>query len=79
MDMSYKVSARRSLQYVSVVEQDTHLFNTTIRENLMLARADATEEEMIQAANRHNCMTLYKRYPMDMILGRRTRAAPERR
>ena len=37
-------------KYVSVVEQDTHLFNTTIRENLMLARPDATEEEMIEAA-----------------------------
>ena len=37
-------------RYVSVVEQDTHLFNTTIRENLMLARPEATEEEMIEAA-----------------------------
>ena len=37
-------------RYVSVVEQDTHLFNTTIRENLMLARPGATEDEMIEAA-----------------------------
>ncbi|GAC1616497.1 MAG: thiol reductant ABC exporter subunit CydC [Ktedonobacteraceae bacterium] len=37
-------------KYVSVAEQDTHLFNTTIRENLMLARPDATEEEMQAAA-----------------------------
>jgi len=37
-------------KYISVVEQDTHLFNTTIRENLMLARTSATEEEMIEAA-----------------------------
>ncbi|GCF07201.1 thiol reductant ABC exporter subunit CydC [Dictyobacter arantiisoli] len=35
---------------VSVVEQDTHLFNTTIRENLLIARKGATEEEMIAAA-----------------------------
>lgn len=34
---------------VSVVEQDTHLFNTTLRENLMLARPGASEEEMIEA------------------------------
>ena len=40
-------------RHVSVVEQDTHLFNTTIRENLMLARSDAMEEEMIEAAERH--------------------------
>ncbi len=37
-------------KYVSVIEQDTHLFNTTIRENLRLARSEATEEEMIEAS-----------------------------
>jgi thiol reductant ABC exporter, CydC subunit len=37
-------------QQISVVEQDTHLFNTSIRENLMIARSDASEEEMIAAA-----------------------------
>ena len=35
---------------ISVVEQDTHLFNTSIRANLMLARPEASEEEMIEAA-----------------------------
>jgi ATP-binding cassette subfamily C protein CydC len=35
---------------VSVIEQETHLFNTTIRQNLLLARPSATDEEMIQAA-----------------------------
>ena len=34
----------------SVVTQDTHLFNTTIRQNLLIARQDVSEEEMIQAA-----------------------------
>ncbi len=35
---------------ISVVEQDTYLFNTTIRENLLLARPDASEAEMTEAA-----------------------------
>jgi ATP-binding cassette subfamily C protein CydC len=35
---------------VSVVEQDTHLFNTSIRDNLMIARSEASEEEMVEAA-----------------------------
>lgn len=35
---------------VSIVEQDIHLFNTTIRENLLLARPGATDEEIIQAS-----------------------------
>ena len=37
---------------MSVVEQDTHLFNTTIRANLMLARPEASEEQMIEAAQK---------------------------
>ena len=35
---------------ISVVTQDTHLFHTTIRQNLLLARSTASEEEMIEAA-----------------------------
>lgn len=43
--------AREDLyKLISVIEQDTHLFNTTIRENLLLARAEATNEEMEEAA-----------------------------
>lgn len=34
----------------AVAPQTTHLFNATIRENLLLARSDATEAEMIDAA-----------------------------
>jgi ATP-binding cassette, subfamily C, bacterial CydC len=33
----------------AVVAQQTHLFNTSIRENLLLARPDATEEELCAA------------------------------
>jgi ATP-binding cassette subfamily C protein CydC len=35
---------------IGVVSQRTHLFNTTVRENLLLARPEATEVEMIRAA-----------------------------
>jgi len=35
---------------VSIVEQDPYLFNTTIRENLLLARPGATFGEMVSAA-----------------------------
>lgn len=35
---------------IAVVSQRTHLFNATIRENLLLARPEATETEMFQAA-----------------------------
>lgn len=36
--------------HVAVVAQNTHLFNATIRENLLLARPGATQAEMEQAA-----------------------------
>ncbi len=37
-------------QIIGVVTQETYLFNASIRENLLYARAGATEEEMIAAA-----------------------------
>jgi len=35
---------------MAVVSQDTHLFNTTIRENILIGDLSASEEQMIQAA-----------------------------
>ncbi|MEJ2210525.1 MAG: thiol reductant ABC exporter subunit CydC [Anaerolineae bacterium] len=35
---------------VAVVSQRTHLFNATVRDNLLLARPGADEEEMVEAA-----------------------------
>src|SRR6266853_5420482 len=37
-------------EIIGVVTQETYLFNASIKENLMYARSDATEEEMIAAA-----------------------------
>ena len=39
---------------VGVVSQETYLFNGTIRENLLYAKEDATEEEMIEACRKAN-------------------------
>ncbi|MBL7164429.1 MAG: thiol reductant ABC exporter subunit CydD [Anaerolineales bacterium] len=33
-----------------VVSQDTHLFNATVRENLLIARPNATDEQIVRAA-----------------------------
>ncbi|CUA94000.1 thiol reductant ABC exporter subunit CydC [Thiomonas bhubaneswarensis] len=46
--------------HIAVVSQDTYLFNTTIRDNLMLAKPDATQEEVIaacKAAQLHDFIT----------------------
>ncbi|MBR2792205.1 MAG: ABC transporter ATP-binding protein, partial [Erysipelotrichaceae bacterium] len=39
---------------VGVVTQETYLFNGTIRDNLLYAKQDATEEEMIEALKKAN-------------------------
>ncbi len=40
---------------VSMVLQDVYLFNETIRENILFGRKDATEEELIDAAQKAGC------------------------
>ncbi|MDD7390633.1 MAG: ABC transporter ATP-binding protein [Lachnospiraceae bacterium] len=39
-------------RHIGAVTQDTYLFNGTIRENLLYAKQDATEEELIDACRR---------------------------
>lgn len=45
---SYRLEDVR--RFVAVVSQDTHLFNTTIRENILLANLNANEQQMFDAA-----------------------------
>lgn len=40
--------------HISIVPQEVHLFGTTIRENIMYGKLDATEEEIIKAAKDAN-------------------------
>jgi ATP-binding cassette subfamily C protein CydCD len=39
---------------IALVAQDTYLFNTSLTENLRLGRPDATDEEVLEAAQRAN-------------------------
>ncbi|MDE4542392.1 ABC transporter ATP-binding protein [Thermoanaerobacterium sp. R66] len=43
------VSLTSLRNHIGMVTQDTYLFNTTIKENLLFARQDATDEEIINA------------------------------
>ncbi len=45
---NYKLNDLRD--QIALVSQDTYLFNTSIKENLVMARPDATENEIIEAA-----------------------------
>ena len=61
------------LKNVTMVSQSTYLFDDTIKENLKIAKADAKDEEIIEAAKRANIhdyiMTLEKGY--DTYVGER--------
>ncbi len=48
---------------VAVVAQNTHLFNATVRDNLLLARPGASEADMVQAARRARIHDLVESLP----------------
>ena len=65
---------------ISIVLQDTLLFSTTIRENIAYGRPDATEEEIIEAAQTRAGARLHPRHAGRLPQpGRRTRRPPQRR
>lgn len=55
---------------IGIVQQDIYLFNSTIRENILYGRPDATEAELIEAAKRANIhdyiMTLENGYDTEI-------------
>ena len=59
--------------HVGVVSQETYLFNGTIRENLLYAKDDATEEEMIEACKKANIYDFVKNQEtgLDTMVGNR--------
>jgi len=60
-------------QQISIVLQDVFLFHGTARENILFARSDATEQEMIEAAKIANAHEFITRLPdgYDTLIGER--------
>lgn len=58
---------------ISMVLQDVFLFHGTIRENIMFGKPDATEEELIRAAEIANASEFIERMPdgFDTLIGER--------
>ncbi len=49
-----KLDLKYLRDHVGIVSQETYLFNGTIRDNLLYAKQDATEEEIIEACKKAN-------------------------
>jgi len=60
-------------EVVGVVTQDAHLFHETIRSNLVYARPEATEEEMVGALRAAHILALVESLPdgLDTLVGDR--------
>ena len=58
---------------IGVVTQDTYLFNGTIRDNLLYARPDATEEDLIEACRKANIYDFVEKQELgfDTVVGNR--------
>ena len=58
---------------IGVVSQETYLFNSTIRENLLYAKEDATEEEMIEACRKASIYEFIQNQPdgFETVVGSR--------
>ncbi len=58
---------------VGIVSQETYLFNGTIRDNLLYAKPDATEEEIIEACKKANIYEFVQKQEkgLDAMVGNR--------
>ena len=67
MDLNYLRSN------IGIVSQETYLFNGTIRENLLYAKPDATEEELIEACKKANIYDFIEKQEkgLDAMVGNR--------
>ena len=48
---------------ISYVAQDQYLFNTSLLENIRLGRLNATDEEVMEAAKKAQCMEFLEKLP----------------
>lgn len=58
-----KVSTDSLFKNISIVFQDVTLFNTSVLENIRFGKADASDEEVKEAAKLANCMDFIEKLP----------------
>lgn len=60
---SRRLSEAQNREFFGVVPQSTHLFNATLRENLILAKLDATDQELNEAMRKAHLLDWIQRAP----------------
>ena len=60
-------------QQIALVSQDTYLFNASVRENILLGRPGASQDELEEAARLANCHDFISAFPegYDTLVGER--------
>ena len=58
-----QVTERELMRHIAVVFQDVHLFDTSIFDNVAMARPDASQDEVLAALEAANCGELLARLP----------------
>ncbi|MEZ6195962.1 MAG: ABC transporter ATP-binding protein [Planctomycetota bacterium] len=68
-----EIDRDRWLDRVALVSQQPFVFNTTVRENILYARPDASEEEMIEASSAANIHDVIAALPLgyETVVGER--------
>tara|TARA_Y100000741_G_scaffold220486_1_gene168052 strand:- start:1166 stop:2926 length:1761 start_codon:yes stop_codon:yes gene_type:complete len=67
----YDISISSLRNNISVVNQDTTLFDDTIKNNIAYAKLDATEDEILEAAKLSHCIEFIDKLPkrLDTVIG----------
>tara|TARA_Y100000590_G_scaffold298553_1_gene336523 strand:+ start:855 stop:2615 length:1761 start_codon:yes stop_codon:yes gene_type:complete len=67
----YDVSINSLRKHISLVNQDTTLFDDTVKNNIAYANLDATEDEIIEAAKLSHCDEFINKLPnkFDTLIG----------
>lgn len=70
---SNTISIKQLRNNMAIVPQEVILFGGTIRENILYGKLDATDEEVIYAAQKANAMEFIERFPdgLDTVVGER--------
>jgi ATP-binding cassette subfamily B protein len=61
-----KIRGRALMRQVGIVSQQNFLFTGSVMDNIRIGRGDASDEEVVEAARRLDCLDLYESMPQGL-------------